>query len=269
MLKNNKHWLRTLLVFFVVGMLLMPHLTLAKSSNDSKLPPELQNLPRIMELTPDPDSEVELDEVVVINDPKGKGQIVRFKVTLPQNVEPGGVGLDIDFVRGTYKATKELPTEEIKHQLDQNVVEAPSMTSEMSGDTQAAAVSGWTIAAALLTEDAINIDLCQTTQRLYWYTNQTGAAYMWVWAANPSLAFTHWYVGGYYNYPVYASSSYVRGRSWAWYYNWDWLYSSQSTTVTHDLYIYGYYNGTAQLTGYVYRNGETWWLLHSHLYWWQ
>lgn len=246
----------------------MPNLTLAKSSDDRKLPPELQNLPRIMELTPDPDSEVELDEVVVINDPKGKGQIVRFKVTLPQNVEPGGVGLNIDLARGTYKATKEVPTEELKNQLDQNVVEAPSMTSEMSGDTQAAAVSGWYIGMVLVTEDLRNWQLCKTWQRLYWYTNRTGTSNMWVWAANPSPINTHWYLGGYTNYPISANSSYVRGRTYAWYYNWDWALDTQRTTVQHDLYIYGYYNGTAQATGYIYTSGEDYFMLHSHAYWW-
>lgn len=259
MLKNNKHWLHTLLVFFVVGILLIPGASSAKPDDDNKLPEELKNLPPVMRLIPDPNSEAELDEVEVFNLPRGKGQVIRFSVTVDPHEGPGGLGLEIDFVHGTYKATREFPTEEI-WQMEHNYLMEDSEIS--------AAVSGWTIAAALRTEDPVNWALCQTTQRLYWYTNYTAYSYMWTWAANPSPIGTHWYVGGYYNYPVYVSSSYASGRSWAWYYNWDWLLPNYSTTVTHDLYIYGYYNGTAQLTGYVNRSGETWWLLHSHLYWW-
>jgi len=61
-MRNNKDLLYGSLVFFVVWMLLMPDITLAKSADDSNLPPELQDLPRIMEIVPDPDSEVNLDE---------------------------------------------------------------------------------------------------------------------------------------------------------------------------------------------------------------
>ncbi len=47
-MRNNKDLLYGSLVFFVVWMLLMPDITLAKSA-------ELQDLPRIMEIVPDPE----------------------------------------------------------------------------------------------------------------------------------------------------------------------------------------------------------------------
>jgi hypothetical protein len=42
---NNKNLLYGSLVFFVVWMLLMPHITLAKSADNSNLPPEFQDFP--------------------------------------------------------------------------------------------------------------------------------------------------------------------------------------------------------------------------------
>ena len=180
-------------------------------------------------------------------------------MTLQPNEEPGGFSLDIDFVRGTYKAIKETLTEEMIQQLESRYLIEDSEIS--------AAANGWRLSAAVLTEDPPDWDLCQTTMTLYWYTDYTARSYGSPWAANPTPINTHWYIGSYHIDPV-STSPYATGHSAARYYNWDFVDPTRSTTVHHDLYIYGYYNGERTVNGYAEVSGEFWWLLHYHVYYW-
>jgi hypothetical protein len=266
----KKHWL--FLLMLVTMFLISGIASGGEVSKVPKVPKELQELPLYQVLDPDPDSEEVLDEVVVINAPKGKGQTVRFSVTVAPDEKSGGFELKVDPVRGTYKATKEQPEEveengqrmEMYQQLNQNRGGDKDITSSYS----TTAVTTWTRAAAILTEDAVNWALCQTSQRLYWNANHTGTSYRYFWGASPTPIGTDWFLGGYNNYRLTVGTTYITSRFWAWYYNWNWLWPSWETTVTHDLYIYGYYNGNVQITGYANYSGESWWLLHSHVRWW-
>jgi hypothetical protein len=212
-----------------------------------------------MELVPDPDSEVILDKIIFITNPKGKGQTVRFSMTLQPGEEPGGFSIETDFVHRTYKAVKETLTEEMIQQLESRYILEDSEIS--------ATAIGWRVTAAILTEDRVDWDICQTTMTLFWYTDHTASLYGAPWAANPTPINTHWYIDSYHKNLVSTYPSAI-GHSWASYYNWDFGDDDIATTVQHDLYIYGYYDGARSINGNAYHSGEFWWLLHYHIYWW-
>ncbi|MEW6173155.1 MAG: hypothetical protein AB1510_08855 [Bacillota bacterium] len=119
MLKNRKRWLFVFLaVALVAGLLSVPQIVAANSGYSPQpqevpnIPQELRNLPRVMELKPDPACEVKLDRVVIINFPNGVGQEVQVSETFPPGKKPIAYSLEIDAVRGTYKTLKDVITEE-------------------------------------------------------------------------------------------------------------------------------------------------------------
>ncbi|MEW6181929.1 MAG: hypothetical protein AB1500_01965 [Bacillota bacterium] len=125
MLENRK---RRLFIFialvFVAALLCVPQIVAADSGYNPQpqeipnVPQELRNLPRMMELKPDPACEVKLDKVVIINSPNGVGQEVQVSETVPPDKRPLAYSLEIDSVRGTYKTLKEVITEKPQRQLD-------------------------------------------------------------------------------------------------------------------------------------------------------
>jgi hypothetical protein len=125
MLKNRKRWLFVFLVVaFVAGLLGVPQIVAANSGYSPQpqdvpnVPQELRNLPRMMELKPDPACEVKLDRVVVINFQNGVGQEVQVSETVPPGKKPIAYSLEIDSVRGTYKTLKEVIIEKPQRYLE-------------------------------------------------------------------------------------------------------------------------------------------------------
>jgi hypothetical protein len=276
--------LLTIMTFLMAG-------TAFANGREVKAPSDIE----IQLLEPAPDSEVILDEVMLIKSKKEKGDIVRFEYTLEpeEAAHEGDLELIVDHEKGTYKATyRPFVPDEVKQRTNLPPVYQIEPTEHMIEPKQLNQIegtgvltkahtgyhsSGATVVpgeyaqyAAILTEDPLNMDLLQTTQWLHWYGmgwNQ-GFRSVWTWAAFPSAFGTYWYVGGTNDFPITNGSTYCTSRWWAWYYNYDFGQDNLRTTVTHDLYIYGYWSGGFTIQGYTQRTGEGYGLLHSHVLHW-
>jgi len=146
-----------------------------------------------------------------------------------------GFKITINKEKKTYKA-KKLKKDEIKKY-------------EIPKDELVTVNSTYTHKVTAITDDVPGEDLAITTQTLTWNGTSTGASYVsrskTAWANSYTNLATTWYVGSnsWVSLSTIDAGRTVYSKNHAYYYNYDWLYDSQITEVTHDISIYGYYTG--------------------------
>lgn len=213
-------------------------------------------------LIPVTDSEV-LDEVSITILPDSAGKIEHFGIKV-QEGESGGYEIFTDPESGKYKAIKKEIPEEIKDDIEnQLMLNAVSPSSAITRG----------VVGYLQTEEPIDWKLCSTFSSLLWTPQLlTGSSTMWTWDADPSQIGTHWYTKRDRNYKVETDDLYAYSHAWAMHQNKDFGLSKLKTNVYHDVYVQGYFYAEPPSTATVYVNGhasyigEGWNLLHSHLY---
>lgn len=256
------------------GILVLLFLVIMFSGAVYAEPPEIGTII----LQPAPDSEV-LDEVAVTILPDG-GRIESFSKKI-QDGESGGYDIQLDLENERYKAIKEEVPAEIKQEIEKqqklNLLELdqPSISAVPTGKGKPTPPYYITrsVVAYLQTEDPVNIKTCSTFSNLHWTPElKTGKSSMWTWDANPSPVGTNWFTKRTRNYKVTTDELYANSHAWAFHYNYDFDILDFRTDVYHDVYVKGYFyaefpsTATVWVNGRAHYDGEDWFLLHSHLY---
>lgn len=206
-----------------------------------------------------------LDEVVVIV--HEDRAVVSMSGTMQIGAEPKRFSLKINYQDGTYQVTRKPFTDG-----DNLVGEVQNSTSIPSSNTQvmSTGTTDHSVLITAITDDPLGWDMCRTTHHLSWSSTWPGVRFngasLSTWAAHPSGAGTHWYLGSRQLFPPAIRDTSVISRAEAAYYNYDFMSETKRTNVEHFVWIKGKSAGCFSGDNLDWRvtwnhSGELWWLL--------